>query len=71
MVVESNACKTHIHVITLEDNIYFWKVSMKLKMVDFQPLRTNQALEVIMTLHYINRCGNEMIYTIGRHMYVD
>ena len=51
--------------------IIFWKMVMKLIMVDSQHPRTNQLTEVkIPTNQDINRYGHGIEYPIGGHWYV-
>ena len=46
-------------------------MDMKSTMIELNLLRTNQALQAILTNQYINTYGNEMAYTIGGQQAVD
>ena len=46
-------------------------MAKKLMIIYFQILKTNQALQVILTNQYIKRDGNIMAYTIGGQQALD
>ena len=49
----------------------FLHMDMKLMMIDLHHLRTNQLIEVILAVQYINMYGSVMVYIIGGQEFVD
>ena len=49
----------------------FLQMDMKLMMIDLHHLRTNQLIEVILAVQYINMYGSVMVYIIGGQEFVD